>query len=683
MSLKDLEIKHEYDSDEDCLPTQFYIPVLSESIKYYRRSGFFSSSSLAVSAQGLAELIKKDGEMKLICSVQLSREDYNSIERVLDDPYKFLEETQIGKDLDNIADDFERDHVEALGWMLANGFLQIKIAFPRKGKGLYHPKVGIFLDDEGNYISFSGSENETFNGMLENVEEFKVFRSWHNEWEKADADSDLDKFQKEWSGLRKKTVVIDLPKFLKDELVKFAPHDKADLKILKENFYSNYTKSNKSLPSRDYQNTAVANWFKNNCKGIFNMATGTGKTITALNCYKELREKSENNFLTLIVCPQQHLVGQWIEEIEKYFDNYIFSTVNNSHWSSDIKNFLADTSFGNLKFPFLLTSHRKFSSEDFLKIIYHHLKKYNLEVLIIVDEVHGVGASKYQKGLCPLYKYRLGLSATPKRYFDDEGTQYLKDYFSRSVYEYKLKDAIKNGFLTPYYYVPHFVSLEGEELEEYLELTKKIAIKYENNKNFEDLSLTQDFIKRQAIIDNANSKLKELKVILNNEEKIDHLLVYCSSKHRNGIKQINEVRKILNNMDIISHKFTGEENIEERMAIIRNFEQGDYKALTAMKCLDEGVDITSAKMAIFMSSTSNPREYVQRRGRVLRKFPGKEIAIIHDLVVLPSLKNLTLSEKTIIDKELNRFYEFRDGATLESYIYCNKLLDQWLDKNGE
>lgn len=682
MSLKDLDIKHEYDSDEDCLPTQFYVPVLSESIKYYRRSGFFSSSSLAVSAQGLAELIKKDGQMKLICSVHLSKEDYNTIERVLDDPIKFLEESDIGKDLNNIANDFERDHIEALGWMLAKGFLEIKIAFPRKKIGTYHPKVGIFIDEEGNYISFSGSENETFYGMFENVEEFKVFRSWKNEWEKKDADSDLEKFKKEWVGDRKRTVVVDLPKFLKEELVKFAPSEKADLKLLKEKNYYNHKKQKLSLPSRKYQDTAVDNWFNNDCKGIFNMATGTGKTITALNCYKQLMEESKTNFLTLIACPQTYLVHQWRKEIEKYFDSDILMTIDNTSWKSDLKFLLGDLKLDNLKFPILLTTHQLFHEEEFTKIMKHYIKKFNIGVFIIVDEAHGVGASKYQKGLLPCYPYRLGLTATPERHFDDEGTKLICEYFGGTVCKFTLKQAIKKGYLTEYCYIPHFVSLDGDELERYLDLTRKIAIKYDKIKNFEDISLTKDFLDRQAIIDNASSKFSELKKILEKEKNIDHLLVYCTSNHEDTEnKQIKQVYQILSNMDIFPSYFTGEE--KNKPSIIKDFEEGEFKALAAMKCLDEGVDIPSAKTAIFMSSTSNPREYIQRRGRILRKFPGKDMAIIHDLIVLPSLKNLTKSERSIIDKELARFYDFRDDANLKSYNYCNKKLSEWMGINGE
>ena len=177
MSFKNLNLKDQYDSDIDNLVDEFYLPVLSEAISYYRRSGFFSSSSLAVAAQGIGELIRKDGTMKLICNVNLSKQDHDSLKQAIDDPQRFLEESSIGDDLDNIEDEIELDHVEALGWMLAKGFLEIKIAFPKSNKGTYHPKVGVFYDGE-NYISFSGSENESFSGMLNNIEEFKVFESW-------------------------------------------------------------------------------------------------------------------------------------------------------------------------------------------------------------------------------------------------------------------------------------------------------------------------------------------------------------------------------------------------------------------------------------------------------------------------------------------------------------------------
>lgn len=669
MSFKDLIIKKAYDSDVDDLVNDFYMPILSKSIKYYRRSGFFSSSSLAVSARGIGDLIRKNGKMKLICNVYLSREDHDILKKAQENPIKFLEESDIGEDLDCIEDEIEYDHIEALGWMLANGYLEIKIAFPQNNIGVYHPKVGVFFDEEGNYISFSGSENESFTAMIFNVEEFKVFRSWEG-WSQDLAFTDLQKFENEWVGNTNSTIIVDLPDAIKNKIIKFAPHEKADLSLLTKDYSSIFRNRKKILPARDYQSKAVKKWFENECTGIFNMATGSGKTITSLNCYKDLKEKSKNNFLTVIACPQKHLVTQWIDNIEEYFDNRILSTVDNNSWKDDLKMLVGDVKLGISKFPVVLTTHKTFSNPKFVEI----LEKRRIDIFLIVDEVHGVGSSIYQKGLSPKYKYRLGLSATPERWFDDDGTNVLYDYFKGCVFKFTLDEAIDRGFLTEYEYWPHFIELEDDEFEEYMELTKKIAIKYEKNKNFEDLSLTGDYLKRQSIIDHARNKYVELNKILDLYAPWDHLLVYCSSKEPIGEKQICVVDRILSNHGLDSEFFTSVQ--KDRSSILKYFEKGKYDALIAMKCLDEGVDVPSAKNAILMASTSNPREHIQRRGRILRKSPEKDHAVIDDLIVVPqSLNKLTHAEKSLIEKEFDRYEEFMKSAINDTI--CIKIYLEW------
>jgi len=672
MSFKDIEIKGDYDSDEDNLVTDFYLPVLSEATTYYRRSGFYSSSSLAVSARGIAELIRKNGKMKLICNVHLSEDDYDALKRAQENPTKFLEESNIGFDLNDIEDEIEKDHVEALGWMLANGYLEIKIAFPQNNYGIYHPKTGVFFDEEGNYFSFSGSENESFKAMIFNVEEFKTFKSWED-WGSESASKDLKKFEKEWVGDRKSTTVVDLPTAIKDDLIKHVPHEKADLGLIKKDYPSIYKNIKNPLPSRDYQSKAVMNWLKNGCKGILNMATGSGKTITALNCYEALKNKSDN-FLTIVACPQQHLVLQWKENFEEFFDNKLLVTVDDSDWEEKLKFFIGEVLLDNVEYPVVLTTHVTFSNERFIKAM--EKWKDDLEVLIIVDEVHGIGSTKQKGALLPNYQYRLGLSATPSRWFDDEGTQYICDYFHGEVFKYSLKQAIDEGFLTKYDYCPHFVELNASEMSEYMELTKKIAIKYNKNKNLEDIVSTSDFIKRQAIIDNASSKFEKLEEILSKNKDWSYLLVYCASRHVDELKQLHKVERILSNKNIFPKKFTSEQSPEKREMILNEFKNKKCKALTAMKCLDEGVDVPAAKTAILMASDSNPRQHIQRRGRILRKSPGKEKAIIHDMVVLPKYDpNLSEAEKSLIKKELGRFREFMDLA--DNFDECNEKYMKW------
>ncbi|WP_405293350.1 DEAD/DEAH box helicase family protein, partial [Methanobrevibacter sp.] len=279
MLLKNADIKFKYDSDKDNLVEEFYIPVLSNSIEYYRMSGYFSSSSLAISARGIADFIINGGKMKLLCNAQLTKEDYEIIEETNQNSVDYIQRLFID-DLHSIEDEFIKDHVKALGWMLANGFLEIKIAIPKDKKGIFHSKVGILKDNENNRISFSGSDNETAAGWLYNIEEFKVFRSWDSGEEKY-VESDLNTFNDYWNGITERTDIIDLPSAVKDELIEFAPISRKELVVISR-------KTRKPINLREYQEDAIDSWFAHDCRGLFEMATGTGKTITSLSAFKQL-----------------------------------------------------------------------------------------------------------------------------------------------------------------------------------------------------------------------------------------------------------------------------------------------------------------------------------------------------------------------------------------------------------
>ncbi|MEA4956491.1 hypothetical protein SDC9_17790 [bioreactor metagenome] len=232
MGLNDLDMKHKYDSDVDNIINDFYIPVLSESCKYYRLSGFFSSSVLAVVARGMENFIKNDGKMYLICSALLPEKDIKVIEENVKNNSNVLENYLI-KSLDDIEKGFVEDHVSALAWMLEKGNLKIKIAIVSdKGAGMFHQKVGILEDIEKNSISFSGSNNETASGLLYNIEDFKVFRNWEK-GEKDYFEDDHDAFCKYWNDLGKQTKVLDLPDAVAQE--QEATPTKVDIRLVKRN----------------------------------------------------------------------------------------------------------------------------------------------------------------------------------------------------------------------------------------------------------------------------------------------------------------------------------------------------------------------------------------------------------------------------------------------------------------
>lgn len=698
MGFRDLDIKIKYDSDNSDILNEFYIPVLSRSVEYYRLSGFFSSTSLAVAAQGLEDFIKNNGKMKLVCSSILTKDDVQKIKEVYNSPEELIAEKFL-MDYDEISNNFVKDNLAALGFMIANGNLEIKIAILDESKGIFHSKTGILIDESDNMISFSGSDNETANGWKYNIEEFKVFKSWidgQNDY----FIEDLNNFNQYWDNLTFKSQIIDIPKAINNKLIKLAPSDINEIHIINNIFEGEPPSPEPPGPPggfglRDYQKEAIDNWMDAGKRGIFEMATGTGKTFTALGCLNILKEQYSSNFdplLTVIAMPTSHLVDQWEEDVIKLdFDVVIKAYSTNSSWKNNLPDYLLDLSIGELENVVVLTTHATASNPDFRNMV----EECGVDSFLIVDEVHGIGSKTYKLALEPFYNYRLGVSATPKRWMDDEGNDAIFSFFGDVVFEFTLSDALikinpdtKKTFLTPYEYYPIFVELTDEEFEEYSYYSSIIGQLYHNlksnpkNKSEIKLQIRNKLLARQKILNIAENKYSEFENLFSclydrYDENLKNLLIYC-----HNTDQLTKINLILNKFNVKKHKFTGSETISDRLILLDQFSKGNINALVAMKCLDEGVDVPSAEMAIIMASTSNPREYIQRRGRILRRHKNKELAIIYDMIVTVSdrqLRRLSKFERNleiqIMEKEAERYREFARDA--KNYDYCYELLDKY------
>jgi superfamily II DNA or RNA helicase len=401
------------------------------------------------------------------------------------------------------------------------------------------------------------------------------------------------------------------------------------------------------------------------------MATGTGKTFAALGCLERV-SKSTQGLLTVVTCPYQHLVQQWKREIDKFgiqYDDLITADSANPGWRDVLIDSMIDLTLGYMKRLLVLTTHRTFSSDSFVSIIINN--KHRFSALVIGDEVHGLGAEKSQEGLIDEYDLRLGLSATPKRWFDTPGTRIIYDYFGGVIYEFDLRKAINRinpatgqTYLTPYRYMPRFVSLYPEELEEYTRKTRAIGLRFnqEQDEDVKDNLLELLLFKRANIIKNAQAKYEVLDDLLDKISPLKWTIIYCSPQ------QIDTVMATMNKRRIVAHRFTMEEGttpdekyngLSERQFLLEKFAEGRYQVLVAMRCLDEGVDVPPARTAILMASSGNPRQYVQRIGRVIRRYPGKTEASIYDIVVTPSFGPLppavARAEWAIFQKELERY----------------------------
>lgn len=690
MSLRELPLKKSYDSDTDDILVGFYVPALSVSVNYSRLTGFFSSTSLAVAAKGISSLIRNKGAIRLVTGAKFRKEDIDAIKKAYQNPETLLEKSML-EELDNLENEFVRDHVRALGWMVANKRLKMKVAivldendFPVdsgnvENIGIFHQKVGILEDRDGDRISFSGSDNESASGWQDNIEEFKVFRSWIDE-EKGYFESDLVKFQRFWANNASRTRVVDMPVAIEEKLVEIAPTNVEDLDLDK---WIRKEGQPKGPKLRGYQKEAAQRWLMNKKRGIIEMATGTGKTFVALECISKILDQ-EKNIVVVITCPYNHLIMQWAGEIDKFGIHHekLIADSSNPRWKDQLADSLMDIRSGMRDKIIVLTTHTTFSSKDFIRLISSEGQK----KCLIVDEVHGIGAPKRKEGLIESYDYRMGLSATPRRWFDLEGTEKLFGYFGDTVFEFNLKQAIQKGILCHYDYKPYFTELTETETIDYQKVTSRIAKAYyssRDDKKKEELYSLLCF-KRQNIIKDACRKLDVLNEILDDLGEVRYCLVYCTPG------QMDQVQDILNERNIVQHKFTEKEGlkpeekyngISERQFLLQKFAEGTYQALVSMKCLDEGVDVPPATTAIMMENSGNPREYIQRRGRILRNYPGKAKATIFDIIVIPSFSfsvetELLELEKKVVAKELARYKEFANIAV--NRVECLKKIE-WIE----
>lgn len=667
MSFRDIDLKSEYRSKLDNVITDFYIPVLSESVLYRRAVGFFSSSSLVALSSGICGLIKNGGKIQLIASPRLTSDDINAINDGLKRRDDVIREALL-RELREPIGQYEKDRLNLLSNLIAAGILEIKIAFLESDNeiGMFHEKLGLMYDSNDDIIAFSGSMNESINAFITNYEAIDVYASWTH-----DEDRVLRKvsaFNAMWNDYEPSIKVMAFPDIQEEIIKKYKVDSNIDTTLDDmPSFAASKNTSDKSIdnnpesnsygpkvPSdvkiREYQSEAISKWAEQNYRGIFDMATGTGKTYTALAAISELYKAKNDTLAVIIICPYQHLVEQWKEDIVKFGMKPIvcYSASSQKNWRERLKTAITSFNLGVQNHFCMVTTNATFSI-DYVQELVHKLVG---NVLIVVDEAHNFGAENLSQALQEHIPFRLALSATIDRHGDPEGTQKLYDYFGEKCIEYTLKDAINNDMLTPYYYHPVVVSLNNGELEEYVEITNKIRKNIHSDEKGK-IQLSEYaktlLIKRARIVAGATEKISKLKELMNDYKEDNQMLVYCGATtmhdvdYQEGKPPIEESRQIDIVSDMLGNsfnmrvtKFTSEESSDERERIKHDFAEGKHlQALVAIRCLDEGVNIPSIKTAFILASSTNPKEYVQRRGRVLRKFPGKKYAVIYDFITLP------------------------------------------------
>lgn len=696
MGFDKLDLKLQYRSDADNIVSDFMIPVLKEAKTYKRSVGFFSSSSLQELSIGIQEMGKKAGHIQVICSPKLSQDDIEAIEMGYETRDKVLERALEREKIEPIHE-FEEQRLNLLANLIVQGVLEFKLAFTLNSKvqSIYHEKIALFEDENGEKIGFTGSMNESYNAFCENFESIQVYSDkFGREYLKLVEDN----FESLWNNKTPKVCVVKFPQVIIDKIKKYA-NENLDFTADYEQFIKDRVlikeKKEAVIPDEitlhQYQNDAIEKWKEKQYRGIFDMATGTGKTYTGIGAICKLKEDLKGQLAVVIVCPFTHLVEQWCDDLKKFgiVPIIAYGDAKYKDYENKLKTAIFRYNLGVKSFFCLLTTLDTFGN----KKIQNQLEKIQKNRLLVVDEVHNIGAMGYRQYLDERFEYRLGLSATIQRHHDDMGTQALFHYFGEKCIEYTLQMAIDNGYLTRYKYYPVIVYLSQEELEKYNEISSEIesSMRFDRRGKPQLTERTKQLlIDRSRIVAGAENKIGLLKQYMKEYQKEKHILVYCgSAKTKENemnaeIRQIDQVTKCLRfDLNMRVARFTSREKRKEREMLIEQFSEGEVlQALVAIKCLDEGVNIPAIKTAFILASTTNPKEYIQRRGRVLRLFPGKEFAEIYDFVTLPRELSMVpfLTEKerkydlSLVRKELERVEEFRSLAD-NSYDSMETILN--------
>lgn len=717
----------DYKTGSEDEPLQFYLDALCNSKTFDLLLGYFSSSALNVLSLGFANFIYSGGKMRAVINNVLSEEDKKAITKgqekeVFSTAYNFNNV----KELKASLDEYGKHFFECFAWLIANDRIEIKIIKPKEGKGISHYKSGVFNDGE-NTIGFKSSCNFTAYGLLENLEELDCFLSWENGrsnkfirkqnqyfeeifTEKADFVEYLNiedvksAIKSEFGDKNIHELLIQEKELLnKRDKIFNNPKIKKSVKSAVEqiNEYDKIEKSPK-FPYKDgprtYQIEAYEKWEGNGKKGLFAMATGTGKTLTSLNCLLN-QYKENNSYKAVILVPTVALVNQWKDECRKFNFNNVITVSSQEKWPQNISFLNSASNFIDVSFVIIVT-YASFYRNNFQS----HFRNLPKETLLIADEAHNLGSNNISKVLPKIHlNQRIGLSATPDRKFDDIGNKSIEDFFNDRppfVYSYTMKQAMDKGWLCKYKYYPHIVKLTDVELAEYVKKSKQL-IKYFDNqtKRYKDCKEVEILLlERKRIIHKAHNKLAVFKNILDKEfnerGNLKYTLVYVPEgiepnyddvddyiEDQDDISLINEYTRAVSSTDssIMVKQYTS--NTANRNDVIKGFQQGKIDVLTSMKCLDEGVDVPRSELAIFCASTGNPRQFIQRRGRVLRTHDDKTFAVIHDLVVVPNIDDESTfeMEKNMIKKELERVVDFSNLAInkIDTYDELRPILNHY------
>ena len=698
--LRDLEWKTTYSTDKDNLVAAFYHPALGSSTAYWRAVGYFSSRVLALISPAIEQFYARNGKMRIVASPALSEQDRAAIQAAYK---KRARGEQLRKDQTVIAclrryldpgrvgSGEERLRLQLLSGMIRDGLLDLRIAVRAHDDGnvgLYHEKIGVFADAEGDFVTFNGSPNETLSGWVVNAESFALHRSWGAEAEHAASERSL--FQETWEADRPGVALFQPDNAVISDLFdKFPPVDPDEAKRQGASTFR--------LPDpptgpdlglaypgfladglRDYQQTCVDDWFQAGCRGTFALATGTGKTVIALAAALRFAEEHARNgesTLVLIVVPTKDLAEQWQRNARSFGFQTTICNSGKPDWPNDLQLAISGLQ-GSEPGAWCAIVTADTITGDRWKRLSGRIESLYGNLLVVGDEMHSLGTRRRLSGLPNRggpSDGRIGLSATPRRHNDEGGTEELLDYFGTIVARIDIAEAIQLGALTPYIYNPVVVRLDEDEQEKFDELSREIGKAWQasagDKEKFYRIAGKHlgDRTRLQSHAKEKTQKGLEL-VTEKGEAKYQILYVGEGAHPLTAVNQMDYFVEKLRKANMMVNKYDYRTSADQRHMSLDMFRNGDLDVLVAMRCLDEGIDIPEARIGVILASTQNPRQFVQRRGRLLRNAPGKRSAELADVLCLPARRPdrnsaAYLAERNLVARETSRALELAEAAT--------------------
>lgn len=685
--LRDLTLKAVYRSEDDNLLEDFYVASLKESVAYDRAVGFFSAAMFSYAAQGLSAFVQNEGRMRLIFGGELDEEDA----KLLVEGYELRAVAErlgdsIVKAIDLINDPLFFHRLEAVSWLIASGRLQIKVALKRRG--MYHEKIGVFTDANADKVVFQGSANETAYALLPdfNFESINVFPSWRPELQDHIAPH-VNGFEQLWNDEARHARVIDFPEAAREQLLKIAkrvhlPRPEIEIDLVRKSQgktgevaeaaglsapHVPLTFGGREFQVLPHQRDALQRWRANDLQGILALATGAGKTVTAIYGAVRVFESARRLFM-IVAVPYQSLADQWVEVLREFNIVAIECYGSAANWTDTLSQCVTLFQTRAMSFVCAVVVNRTLQSPGFQQIL---AQMPGDQMLFIGDECHHHAAAGSLASLPEQARFRLGLSATPEDYMNDDATNRLTRYYGSVVARYELADALRDEVLTPYRYHVEVVDLTVPEAEEYRALSDQIA-RLAAQRGHGDIEGSDDeqvkmlLFRRARLLGAASNKIPALERLLHGKRPQPLTLFYCGDGRVDDegsdepVRQIEAVSQLIGAIGWRNAHFTSRETRRERQEILDFFRLGIIDAMVAIRCLDEGIDVPACRTAYILASSRNPKQFIQRRGRILRRSAGKDRAEIYDFIVqIPDdVVEGAPFERHLMKNEIRRVAEF-------------------------